>query len=159
MAKPKEEKFVTEEKFNELSANVGSLVELVKQSLKESGEAKAKAEAIPATTEAVKVEKEVTKAGPTPYITPVNPEWEAMAREIIGTEKVERCEMAHGRTGGLTFTVVIKKEFSNAPDAYLTVYKEDRRSKEIGAEGIGGVEVWSKLIAQNLKRPKNYVAQ
>src|ERR1035437_1187620 len=152
----KKEKFVTEKEFNELSTNVNTLVELVKQSLKESGEVKAKIDAIPATPEKAKEEVEVTKAGPKPYITPVNPEWEQVARDIIGTEKVERCEMQHGRTGGLTFTVVIKKEHSNAPDAYLAVYKEDKRSKEIGAEGIGGVEVWAKLIKQNLTRGKAY---
>ena len=150
MPKPKTE--VSREEFNELSTSVSTLVGLVKESLN-------KVNAIPATPEVVSKEKEITKAGPTPYITPVNPEWEQVARDIIGTEKVERCEMQHGRTGGLTFTVVIKKEFSNAPDAYLAVYKEDRRSKEIGAEGIGGVEAWAKLIKSNLSRAKSYVAQ
>ena len=36
--------------------------------------------------------------------------------------------------------------------------KVDRRSKEIGNEGIEGVEQWCKLVAQNLKRPKPITA-
>ncbi len=148
-------KFVTEEKFNELSESVSALVGLVKQSLADSAEANATNAKDPV---AVAKELEVTKAGPQPFITPVNPEWEQVAKDIIGAEKIERCEMQHLRSGGLIFTVVIKKEHSNALDNYLEVHKEDRRSKEIGAEGIGGVENWCKLIAQNLKRGKSYVS-
>ena len=144
---------VTAEQFKSLEGSVTTLAGLVTDMLKAQRETQAKDPA------EVAKEKEVTKAGPAVYIAPVNPEWEQMAYDIIGKEKVERCEMQHGRTGGLTFTVVIKKEYSNAPDAYLAIYKEDKRSKEIGAEGITGVENWCKLIAQNLKRGKTYVAQ
>lgn len=148
-AKP-ETRFVTEEKFNELKSSVDTLVDLMTRQAE-------KVDAIPLTPEALAQDKEVAKAGPKPFITPVNPEWEAIARDVIGAEKVERCELEYARGGGTLFTVVIKKDFSNAPDDYLNRHKEDRRSKEIGQEGIGGVENWCKLIAQNLKRSKSYI--
>lgn len=97
------------------------------------------------------LEKEVRKAGPD--VQAVSPEWEEKAREIIG-DAVDHCEIQYLRRGGTIFTVVIKPEFSNAPREYLDTMKADRRSKEIGNEGIEGVEQWCKLIKQNLSRPK-----
>lgn len=164
MARPKKEvveKFVTVEKFNQLSESVGSLVDLMKQQMEDAKEAKIKVDALPVTPEALKIETDIKSAGPKKFITPVNPEWEQLAKDIINNsvpDAVERCEMEHLRSGGLIFTIVIKKEKSNATDDYLRMYKEDRRSREIGAEGIGGVEAWAKLIGANLKRGKSFIS-
>lgn len=140
----KESDFVSKKEFNELSEMISGLVNLVTPIVKANAEVKANTPETP-------LEKEVTKAGPASE--PVNPEWNDVAREIIG-DALERCEVKHLRSGGLLFTVVIKQEFSNAPDNYLKEHKEDRRTKEIAAEGIGGVENWCKLVKQNLARPK-----
>ena len=63
--------------------------------------------------------------------------------------------MLQPKGGGTLFTVVIKPEFSNAAPEYLERYKADRRTKEIGSEGLSGVETWCKLIRANLKRSAN----
>ena len=82
---------------------------------------------------------------------PINPAWEEKAREIIG-EALDHCEIFYPKSGGVIFTVVIKNELSNSPKDYLERMKVDRRSREIGAEGISGVEIWCKLVRANLKR-------
>lgn len=138
------EKYVTIDKFNELQDSIASLVGFVKENIKSNADAKA---LVPDTP----LEKEIKKAGH--GLEPVNSEWDEIAHDIIG-EALDHCEVKHLRNGGLIFTLVIKNEFSNAPDNYLAEMKEDRRSKEIGAEGIGGVENWCKLVKQNLARPK-----
>lgn len=97
------------------------------------------------------IEREIRKAGPSEV--PMNPEWEEMARDIIG-EAVDHCEIAYLKNGGVLFTVVIKTAFSNATPDYLTYYHSDRRSKEIGHDGVSGVEEWCKLIKSNLARNK-----
>ena len=96
------------------------------------------------------LDKEIKKAAPDEYM-PVKREWEEKAREIIG-EAMERCSMFYPKTGGVVFEVYIKPEFSNAPKDYLAHYKVDKRSKDIGNEGINGIEQYCKLIAQNLAR-------
>ena len=128
-AKPKAPKpeYATKAELNELSQNVGELVNLIK-----SGALSA-----PAVAPAV--------------ATPETPE--EKAQEILG-EALERCEVQYLRRGGTVFTVVIKNEHSNASVEYLERMKVDRRSREIGNEGIEGVEIWCKLVAQNLRRPK-----
>lgn len=102
-----------------------------------------------ATPAEAKETKEVTKAGPNQY--PMNPEWDEKAREIIG-EAVDHCEVFMPKGGGTIFTIIIKPEFSNAPQSYMEMYKIDRRTREIGAEGIAGVETLAKLVKQNLKQ-------
>lgn len=145
--KPKVE-YATKAELNELSNNVGELVNLIKSgALSQPAALATPAVATPETPE----EKEVKKASPDS--APVNPEWEEKAREILG-DALERCEVQYLRRGGTVFTVVIKNEHSNAPVEYLERMKVDRRSREIGNEGIEGVEIWCKLVAQNLRRPK-----
>jgi hypothetical protein len=100
-------------------------------------------------TQAVKEAQAIEKAKQDQ--APINPAWEDMAREIIG-EAMDHCEIFYPKSGGTIFTVVIKNEFSNAPKEYIERHKTDRRSREIGGEGISGVETWCKLIKQNLKR-------
>ncbi len=151
-SKKEKEAFVTEEKFNELQESVGILVGLVKQQIADKEAEKSAVPPVPETP----IEKEIKKAGPN-HSVPVNPEWEQVARDIIG-DAVDHCEMQHLRSGGLIFHVIIKKEYSNASDDYFLRMHEDRRSREIGGEGIGGVEKWCKLIASNLKRGKSYTS-
>ncbi len=143
-AKPE---FVSKAEFDKLSNSVGDLVELIKSgALSQPAPA-----AAAATPEQAKEDKEAAKATANKYT--VNPEWEDLAREIIG-EAVDHTEIQYIKGGGLMFTVVIKTEFSNSPADYLERYKSDRRSKEVGSEGEAGVRQWCELIRNNLKRPK-----
>ena len=100
--------------------------------------------------EAVKEAEEVKKASPNKFT--VNDEWDEIAKKTIG-EAVDHTEVVHERNGGIKFTVVIKKKFSNAPQQYWDLVGTDRRTKEVGSTGEGGVTEWCKLIKQNLARP------
>ena len=140
----KKAEFATVEQFNGLESTMKSLVDVVTKLAERPMVAPA-----PTTPEEIKKDKEITAAGP--IVTPVNTVFEAKAKEILG-DQIERCEMLYQKNGGSVFTVVVKKEFSNAPKEYLMMYKEDRRSREIGNEGVDGVEQFCKLISQNLKR-------
>lgn len=153
--KPQEptNKFVTEERFAQLESSMGAILDLLeKQAQKPVEPAPAAAAGLtPATPVETPAEASVRKAGANQI--PMNPEWEERAREIIG-EAVDHCEIQYLKNGGVIFTVVIKKEMSNERTDYLNYYGSDRRSKEIGAEGIEGVDNWCKLIKSNLARPK-----
>lgn len=139
--------FVKADEFNsfkeETTANMTTIIGMLKD------QAAKPAEVVSSETVS-EVEKEIKKADPNAI--PVNPEWDQAARDIIGAEVVDHCEMNHLKSGGILFTVVIRNDKSNAPKDYLERYKQDRRTKEIGNEGFGGVELWCKLIAQNLAR-------
>lgn len=149
-AKAKVEKapeFVTVAQFSALEGAVNKLVDLV------LAQQEAAKNAVPAPVVVeTPIEKEIRKAGPD--TAPINPEWEEMVAEIIG-DALDHCEVTYLKGGGTLFTIVIKREFSNAPEDYLEMRKVDRRSKEIGSEGITGVEAYAKLVKQNLSRPKN----
>lgn len=145
-AKPKAE-YASAEEVKELSGAVSSLIDIVK----ELGE-KMKAPTVPQTPEEIKYEGEVTKASVNRQEN-VPREWTEKAREILG-DALDHCEVFYPKGGGTLFTMVIKKEFSNANQDYIERYKEDRRTKEIGNEGIEGVEQWCKLVSANLKRGK-----
>jgi hypothetical protein len=140
--------YVKADEFNsfkeETTANMSTIIGMLKEQAAKPAEAPASSET------ASEVEKEVKKADPNAI--PVNPEWEQAARDIIGADVVDHCEMNHLKSGGILFTVVIRNDKSNAPKDYLERYKMDRRTKEIGNEGFGGVELWCKLIKQNLAR-------
>lgn len=101
--------------------------------------------------EQVKYSAEVAKAAPD--VSVVNPAWIEKANEILG-DVIDHCEVFYPKHGGTIFTVIIKESSSNASADYLSRHKADRRSKEIGNEGIEGVESWCKLIKENLKRGK-----
>lgn len=133
--------FVTIEQFS-------SLTEVISKMNDSLSELKNKTTEIPKTV-ATKEQEEITKAKADQ--APINPAWEELAQTIIG-EALDHCEIFYPKSGGTIFTVVIKNEFSNAPKDYLERMKTDRRSKEIGGEGISGVESWCKLIKANLKR-------
>ena len=139
MAPPK--KYASIEEFNALAGSVSDLVQLIK-----SG-----ALSQPATPAAIAEEKAIVAASPNNY--QVNTDWEDMAREIVG-EALDHTELAYVKGGGQVFTLVIKPEHSNAPKDYLTRYKVDRRSKEIGSEGEAGAKQWCQLVSSNLKRPR-----
>lgn len=125
--------------MNDLIGIVATLAEAIKNPPK------------PKSPEEIKVEAEIVKAAPAKES--VNSAWVEKATEILG-EKLDHCEVIYPKNGGTIFTLVIKLEHSNAAKDYLAFYKVDRRSKEIGNEGIEGVENWCKLVAQNLKREK-----
>lgn len=131
------QEFVTVDQFDKMTDLMKGLVEAVTE-LKSR----------PATPQAAETQ-EVAKAKAD--AAPINPAWEDKAREIIG-EAVDHCEVFYPKAGGQIFTIVIKTEFSNASADYMQRMKTDRRSREIGNEGIGGVEIWAKLVKQNLKR-------
>lgn len=133
-----ETQYVTQAQFTELTNVIKGLVDVVT-------EVKSKTASPIEAKEAAEIAKAKHDQAP------MNPVWEDMAKEIIG-EAVDHCELYQPRSGGTIFTVVIKNEFSNAPKEYLERMKADRRSREIGNEGISGVETWCKLIRANLKR-------
>ncbi len=142
------DQFVDRKDFDKLSETVDTLSDGIAELLKRSS--------APAVAPEVEAEqKEVSKASPNKYTS--NPEWEDIAREIIG-EAVDHTEIQYVKGGGLLFTIVIKDEFSNAPDDYLERYKSDRRSREVGAEGEAGVRIWCELVRNNLKRAKPITA-
>jgi hypothetical protein len=134
-------KYVSVDQFNNILDIVGKIAESV-----------SKLENKTQTPIEFKENKEIAEAKHNQ--APINPAWEDKAREIIG-EAVDYCDVFYPRSGGTIFTVVIKSEFSNAPKEYMERNKVDRRSREIGSEGISGVENWCKLIRQNLKRSQN----
>lgn len=136
-----EQQYVTKKEFDAITDVLASIVDKLDTIGKST-----------ATPAVAKQEKDVAEARSDQ--APINPLWEEKAREIIG-ESVDHCEVYYPKSGGQIFTVVIKDEFSNAPKEYLERMKSDRRSKEIGNEGIGGVEIWCKLIRANLKRTAN----
>lgn len=146
-SKQAKEPGVSRAEFDALAKGVGDLVDLIKGGALQAPHAQTPSEIIQ--------NKEIEKASPNKYT--VNPEWEEMAREIIG-EAVDHTEIAYGKGGGLLFTVVIKTEMSNAPLDYLAMYKSDRRTREVGTEGEAGVRTWCELIKQNLKRERAYVS-
>ena len=129
--------YVTTETFDKFAEGVLSALERI-------------AQPVAAAPAAAPIPEAVAKAKPDAYT--VNDEWDEEARKIIG-DAVDHTEVKHERNGGVKFTVVIKNEMSNAPEAYLSYVKTDRRTKEVGAEGIGGVIEWCKLIKQNLSHP------
>jgi hypothetical protein len=135
---------VSKKEFDELKSSVSDLVGLVKEM------AKTKVD-----TPETPTEKEVKLA--TFDNNPVNPEWERMAKEIIG-EPLDHCEVAYPKRGGVLFTIVIKTEMSNAPKDYLERMKVDRRTREIGNEGQEGVEAWCRLVASNLKNARKFIS-
>jgi hypothetical protein len=94
-------------------------------------------------------EVEVKKAGPD--TKQVNPEWDAEARTILG-DLLDHTEVQYNKNGGVNFTIVIKKEKSNAGEEYLTRMGADRRTKEVGASGMEGVTEWCKLVRGNIRR-------
>ena len=136
-------KYVTSEEFASLVDVIGKLSDSVTALNNKTTE-------LPKTA-LTKQEEEIAKAKHDQ--APINPAWEDMAREILG-EVMDHCEIYYPKAGGTLFTVVIKNEFSNAPKEYLERNRTDRRSKEIGNEGISGVESWCRLIKSNLKRTK-----
>lgn len=139
--------YASASEVKELSGAVGELMDMVK-GLATSIQERDSAPKVQ-TAEEVKHDAAVTKAGP--EISTVNPAWVEKASEILG-DALDHCEVFYPKHGGTIFTVVIKQDQSNAPVDYLTWYKADRRSKEIGNEGIDGVEQWCKLVRDNLKR-------
>lgn len=138
-----ESKFVSKKEFDNLNDSVSQLVDMVQKVLERP------THTLPLSPAEVKESKEIEAAGPIKYET--NAEWDAMAKEIIGTP-VDHTEVKDLKGGGRLFTIVIKREHSNANQDYLERYQVDRRSKEIGAEGEAGVENWCKLVLNNLKR-------
>ena len=145
----KKAEFATVEQFNGLESTMKSLVDVVTKLAERLMVAPA-----PATPEEIKKDKEVSAAGPN--TTPVNTVFEAKAKEILG-DQIERCEMLYQKNGGSVFTVVVKKEFSNAPKDYLEMYKIDNRTVNIERDefrGEDGVERYAKLVLQNLNRAK-----
>lgn len=138
---------VSRKEFDSLKEEVNggfkNLADLIKNQAKVTPEEKAKAAV---------VEKKVDEASAD--IGDMNPRYHAKVVEVLGS-KVERTFLTYPKGGGTLFTIVIKREFSNAPKDYLERMKEDRRTVNIEREefrGEDGVEKWAKLIQQNLNR-------
>ena len=139
-----ERRYVGREEFSGLQNSVMELIDLVKDS-------KTAQQQPQAATSVVTVSSPNIEEGKYDEL-PINPAWEAKAREIIG-EALDHCELYYPKTGGTLFTVVIKKESSKAPRDYLERYHVDRRTINIereGYRGYDGVVRWCNLVKQNL---------
>lgn len=144
--------FVSIQKFNSFAQSTETALDRIASLLEAQATKPAEtslASSTPATVPPPAAE--VAKAGPARFTT--NPEWEDAAREIIG-DALDHTEIEHTKSGGMRFTIVIKNEFSNADKEYLRVTKVDRRTKDVGAEGMDGVVQWAKLVKANLERPR-----
>ena len=136
---------VSREEFDGLKQDMqksfAQIIELVKQKPEE----KAK--------QAVE-DKKIDKANS--VTSDFNPRYDAKVKEVLG-DKVEKTYLTYPEGGGTLFTIVIKKEFSNAPKDYLEMYKIDNRTVNIERDefrGEDGVERYAKLVLQNLNRAK-----
>lgn len=83
------------------------------------------------------------------YLEPVHPEWLSDAKLKIG-EALDHCEVDYPKNGNPRYTVVIKKEFSNASSSHLEYYKIDRRTVAV-TNGLESVKTFNSLVAQNLR--------
>ncbi|MDE2233748.1 MAG: hypothetical protein KGJ90_06635 [Patescibacteria group bacterium] len=136
--KPKQE-FVSKEEFTEA---VGTILDRLEALA-------AKPAPVAASAVMSEADKDIAAAGPNHLET--NPTWDGLAKEIVG-DYVDHTEVSHDKQGGIYFTIVIKKEKSNAKADYIAMYKSDRRTKEVGTTGLNGVEEWCKQVRANLKR-------
>lgn len=86
--------------------------------------------------------------------TVVPPKWRKIVDEVLGTDFGLSVEYPDsGR--GFSFTIMVPKSKSNAPDAHWDFYRCDKRTKAIGnAEGTEGVKKYCELVKKNLTRPK-----
>lgn len=142
----KSESFVTKEEFKSLESNVLQALDLITKKLE-------KPEPHP-----VFAEKEIEEAKPQMTDAPMNPHWKKAAEEILG-DALEDVFVQYPESGGTMFTVVIKKEKSNASQSHWEQHKtdkfaKDRRTKNIGNTGLEGVKKWCELVKANLTRNK-----
>lgn len=138
---PKKEEFVTAGEFKSSMEGIVNALEAINTKLN-------------ATPEQAKVitaeEKKVNEAGPDRVQT--NPEWEKAAKEILG-DFLDHTEVNYEKSGGIMFTIVVARDKSNAGEQYLGMTGSDRRTKEVSATGMEGVNEWCKLVKSNLQRP------
>jgi len=141
------------EKVEKLSNNVSQLVEILSKKQKEK-----ECHCDDGTCDAHKKKednKDVRKEGIADWAE-VHPVHDNTARDILGN-LVDRTYMKYPKGGGALFTVVIKREFSNAPKDYLERMKEDHRTANLETErfrGEEGAKRWCLLIKQNLSKNK-----
>ncbi len=144
------DEIVSREEFDSLKKEVSGGFEQIVNLIKSQGkEIKATPEE---KAKAAVVEKKVDEASAD--VGDMNPRYHTKVVEVLG-EKVERTFLTYPKGGGTLFTIVIKKEFSNAPKDYMERMKEDRRTVNIERDefrGEDGVEKWAKLIQANLAR-------
>lgn len=132
-------------KVDSLSGSISQLIEIMTAKKEEE-----KQEVKKEPQKEIPVQNENTG---TPNWAEVHPVHDKTAREILG-ELLDRTYMSYPKGGGTLFTVVIKKDFSNAPDLYLKTMKEDHRTCNLESDryrGEDGAKRWCLLIKQNLK--------
>ena len=139
-----EEKLVSHEEFDglkkEVSEGFSTIVNLIKEKPKTVEESK--------KVDAKKANDKTAEPNDA-YLEPVHPDWIADAKAKIG-EAVDHCEVDYPKNGFPRYTVVIKKENSNASSSHLQYYKVDRRTVAV-ANGFETVKQFNSLVAQNLK--------
>jgi hypothetical protein len=138
------------EKVEKLSDNVSQLVELLSKKQEEKTESSKQTETVQPESN-----KDIRKEGIADWAE-VHPVHDNTARDILGN-LVDRTYMKYPKGGGALFTVVIKREFSNAPKDYLERMKEDHRTANLETErfrGEEGAKRWCLLIKQNLSKNK-----
>lgn len=138
------EEIVSREEFDGLKSEMNKSFEQIISLIKEK----------PKTVEEVKkveVKKaeEKTAEPNNVYLEPVHPEWLKDAQAKIG-EALDHCEVDYPKNGNPRYTIVIKKEFSNASTSHMDFYKIDRRTVPV-INGLESVKAFNSLVAQNLK--------
>ena len=142
---------MAEKSVEELEASFDKRFESIENSILKVVDLVSKANQTPKEKEVTKVveaEKKSAEANDA-YKEPVHPEWLADAKLKIG-EALDHCEVDYPKNGNPRYTVVIKKEFSNASSSHLEYYKIDRRTVPV-INGLEDVKKWNSLVAQNLK--------
>lgn len=135
---------VSREEFDslkgEMNKSFGQIIDLIKEKPKTIEESK--------KVEAKKAVDKTAEANDA-YLEPVHPDWVKDAQAKIG-DAVDHCEVDYPKNGFPRYTVVIKKELSNASSSHLQYYKVDRRTVAV-SNGFETVKAFNSLVAQNLK--------
>lgn len=132
----------------ETNGAVSRILDLLEAQAKNPGVAAAPAVA---ETPDVAAVPPTQSAKATPNRVSVNPEWDEIARDILGPA-LDHTEVEHEKSGGIKFTIVVAEAYSNADQSYLERMKVDRRTKEVSQDGVGGVEEWCRQVKANLAR-------
>ncbi len=81
--------------------------------------------------------------------TPMPLSWRKAVNEILGEDF--DCELSQPDQGGTKFTIIVPREKSNAPSIHWQNFKQDRRTREVGATGLQGVKEWCLKVRANLQ--------
>lgn len=149
-AASKVKKEVSRAEFEALEGGVNRILDLLEAQAKAPAAIEKSADTAKEPADIASVSQAASAKAKPNHVT-VNPEWDEIAREILGAA-LDHTEVEHERSGGIKFTLVLKLSHSNADTQYLEIVKTDRRTKEVSQEGVAGVEEWCRTVKANLAR-------